>query len=289
MKAEIQYFNSQDAAKILGVNVSTIKRWTDESKLSCIKTAGGHRKFLPEHIDEFIKRNKRSASKVNLFPLDSRGDVDLGYHIVKGNFAYLRRELLEKAVQGRRDLVQQMFNGLYLSQYPLYQIYDLLVTPVLHYLGELWSKGELNAIEEHFASHTIRDALVRLQGILRIPREKQGRVLCLNPSTELHDIALKMIDHILELRGFHVLYSGQLTPTIGLDDILLRLKPDRVYISSTIALPFEEIQTEINEIYRLCLDNGIKVYVGGSGFSQINYRHPAVARRLDTFEDIFIN
>ena len=38
MKEEIQYFNSHDAAKILGVNVSTVKRWTDEGKLECIKS-----------------------------------------------------------------------------------------------------------------------------------------------------------------------------------------------------------------------------------------------------------
>ena len=45
LNQEVQYYNSQEVAKILGVNVSTIKRWTDEGKLTCIKTAGGHRPY----------------------------------------------------------------------------------------------------------------------------------------------------------------------------------------------------------------------------------------------------
>ena len=69
MEDSIQYFNSEEAAKILGVNVSTIKRWTDEGKLECIKTAGGHRKFLMEHMASFLDQNKKKTEKVNLFPI----------------------------------------------------------------------------------------------------------------------------------------------------------------------------------------------------------------------------
>ena len=33
MTKDIEYYNSQEAARILGVNVSTIKRWTDDGQL----------------------------------------------------------------------------------------------------------------------------------------------------------------------------------------------------------------------------------------------------------------
>ena len=66
MELSVQYFNSEEAAKILGVNVSTIKRWTDEGKLKCIKSAGGHRKFLMEHLASFLDLNKKKTEKVKL-------------------------------------------------------------------------------------------------------------------------------------------------------------------------------------------------------------------------------
>ena len=57
--------NSEEAARLLGVNVSSIKRWTDEGKLSCIRTAGGHRKFQMSHLADFLKKfNKLFWSRI---------------------------------------------------------------------------------------------------------------------------------------------------------------------------------------------------------------------------------
>ncbi|MBN1408106.1 MAG: helix-turn-helix domain-containing protein, partial [Calditrichaceae bacterium] len=89
MSKEIQYYNSIEAAKILGVNVSTIKRWTDSGRLECIRTAGGHRKFIMSQLSKFLDENRKKMSKINLFPLDNKTDLALSEHILKGNFSYL--------------------------------------------------------------------------------------------------------------------------------------------------------------------------------------------------------
>ena len=81
MAEKIQYYNSQDAAKILGVNVSTVKRWTEDGKLECVKSAGGHRKFLMSHLADFLEKNKKKTSKANLFPLNKTSDQKIsGYY-----------------------------------------------------------------------------------------------------------------------------------------------------------------------------------------------------------------
>ena len=49
----MRYLNSKTVAEILGVNISTLKRWTDNDKLSFTKTAGGHRKFTMQNIRDF--------------------------------------------------------------------------------------------------------------------------------------------------------------------------------------------------------------------------------------------
>ena len=97
MKEEIQYFNSHDAAKILGVNVSTVKRWTDEGKLECIKSIGGHRKFTMVHFAEFLGKNNKKISKINVFPIEEDSDLEISHHILKGNFEYLIDYVLEQA------------------------------------------------------------------------------------------------------------------------------------------------------------------------------------------------
>jgi len=286
MKEDIQYFNSREAAKILSVNVSTIKRWTDEGKLECIQSAGGHRKFLMSHLAGFLESHKKQTSKVNLFPIEDEIDLEVSHHILKGDFDYLITYLQEQAFSSSRSRVQQVMNGLYLAQYPLHQIYDHLITPVLHNIGALWEQGEISVAKEHLATQTVRDSIIRLQGIIRIPKEKIGNVLCLNFSDELHDIALKMVDHILETRGFGVLFTGQITPLVDIDQLFDVLRPERVYISSTIVSDVSTVQTEFNQICKISADHGAFVYIGGRGFDALNLNHPQVKARLKSFEDV---
>jgi len=287
MQPSIKYFNSEDAAKILGVNVSTIKRWTESGALECIKTAGGHRKFLMSHLASFVEKNKKKNSKVNLFTLESEQDIEISYRILKGDFQFLNKYVLEQALRCNREEIQQVFNGLYLGQYPLHQIYDLIVTPVLHQIGYMWSEDELSVIQEHLASQAIKDCISRLQGILRLPEPNGQTALCLTPSRELHDIPLKMVDYILEARGFTVLFSGQITPLEKIEQTFSTYKFDRLYISSTNIDERDQLQEEVNTLCSIAQDYNCNVYVGGRSFDVIDFSHPAVKRRLYTFEEVY--
>jgi excisionase family DNA binding protein len=287
MEASLQYFNSEEAAKILGVNVSTIKRWTDEEKLECIKTAGGHRKFLMEHMAAFLDRNKKKTEKVNLFPIESETDLRISHHIIKGDFNYLIDLVLKKALSSNVDRIQQVLNGLYLGQYPLHQIYDHLVTPVLHHVGQMWIDNKLSIAEEHIASQAIRDSVIRLQGIIRLPRKKIGKALCLNFSNEFHSMALKMVSHILEIKGYKIFYTGQNTPMERIDQFFQNYRPDRVYISGTMVEDKQLLIREFKIICDLSLNHGSKLFIGGQAFDVLSIDHPVVVRRLMNFEDVY--
>ena len=172
MDLSSKVLNSEEAARILGVNVSSIKRWTDEGKLECIRTVGGHRKFDIAQLANFVSRNKKNASKISLFTIENEEDLARNYHILRGDFDFLTAYILENAILGNRDEVQNVLTGLYLSQYPLYQVYDQLLTPVMHRIGDQWLEKTMSISDEHIASQIIRDAIIRLQGIIRVPREK---------------------------------------------------------------------------------------------------------------------
>jgi excisionase family DNA binding protein len=289
MKMEVHsiVMNSEEAARVLGVNVSSIKRWTDEGKLTCIKTAGGHRKFQMKHLADFLERNNKKTSKLNVFSIENAQDLEINYHILKGDFEYLIPFVIRKALQANRDDVQNVFTGLYLSQYPLYQIYDDLVTPALHEIGDRWMQNKLSITEEHIGTHVIRDCIIRLQGIIKVPRKKHSSAVCLNLSSELHDIALKMVQNLLELRGLKTYFSGQKTPYLDLEMLLKKIKPDRLYISSTLNEDTLAAQSEIDFIFNLCSQFGTKVFIGGTGFDQITFYHPVVAQRLSSFKEVY--
>ena len=289
MEQNIQYFNSEEAARILNVNVSSIKRWTEDGTLECVKTAGGHRKFTMQHLAKFLEEHKTKTARANLFPIESETDLEINTRILKADFEFLIEFVLEQSRLCHRDRVLRVLNGLYLAQHPMHEIYDRLVTPVLHRNGELWEQGEISIIEEHFSTQTIRDCMIRLQGIIQIPSEKIGTAFCLIMSQELHDLALKMVDHVLELKGYKILFSGQMTPSMKIEKIFEVYKPDRVYISSTIDSDVNLAQAEFDKICYIAQAHNARVIVGGRGFDKIDFSHPAVEKRLGTFQEVFLS
>jgi len=289
MEQDLNYLNSEEAAKILGVNVSSIKRWTDQGRLECIQTAGGHRKFLMSHLAHFLAQNEKKAAKANVFDIASEKDLEVSFLIFKRDFNQLADLLLEKARKSERDAVYKILSGLYLSQYPLYHIYDNLITPVLHRIGQLWSDNDLSIIDEHIATHTLREGVNRLQSIIQIPEEKTEKALCLNLSTEMHEFALQLVENTLQFRGFYTHLSGQMTPLLQIEQNIKDIEPERIYISSTYIMNHGLAQTEVDYIFNLSEKYGIRVFIGGQGWDQLKHDHAVVEKRLFTYEEIYLS
>ena len=282
----IQYFNSVEAARILGVNVSTIKRWTDSGELACVRTPGGHRKFLPEHLNDFMEKHRSKKTRLPLLSFEESADVEITAHAFRDDLPFLQEYLLEQALSGNIERILFLFSVMFSKPKPLYEIYDQLVTPVMHRLGDFWEAEKLSVVEEHLASQTIRLAQDRLQAIIAIPREKIGTVLCMNLSNELHDIPLQMVGHLLEKRGFRVMFSGQMTPYLGLEEILARLSIERIYISITIVQDPVSTRQELQQISRMATEKRIQIFIGGQGVDRLEMELPEGVTRLMTFREV---
>lgn len=47
--------SASQAARLLGVSVSTVRRWSDAGALPSYRTPGGQRRFSREQIDAFLE------------------------------------------------------------------------------------------------------------------------------------------------------------------------------------------------------------------------------------------
>lgn len=278
--------SSLDVAKILGVNVATVKRWTDSGKLDCVKTAGGHRKFLLRHLAAFAMEHEKYSQRLSLLPLDNKLSLELSHQILREDYSELIPYLLDRAITCDQASVKTVLNGLYMVNHNLASIYDDLLTPVMHQIGELWVDGKLSVSEEHLASQTIRDSIIQLQDVVVKPADPAGKVFVLTMSDELHDIPAKMLQHLLEERGFQVLFSGQKTPTGDTLSVFNSYKPERVYLSSVYVENVSEAQAEFNELQALCEEFEADLYVGGSGIAQLDIDETMKLTYLHNFKDV---
>ena len=185
-------YNTEEAAKILGVNVSTIKRWSADGKLKCIRTAGGHRKFEMQHLMEFIQQGRKPNVRVNAFPIEREEDTLLSEWILKAEFSNITQFVQKQALRCNRNKILDVLKGMVLAKMPLYDIYDNVITPALHKIGSQWESSQISVTEEHFASQTMKDCIIRLQGIINLPEKKLGVVMTMNLQNEMHDIVLRI-------------------------------------------------------------------------------------------------
>jgi len=49
------WLSLSQAARILGVHPTTLRRWSDEGTIRCLRTPGGHRRFLQGDLEAFLE------------------------------------------------------------------------------------------------------------------------------------------------------------------------------------------------------------------------------------------
>src|SRR6187549_3486938 len=70
MSKEITLLTSSQAAGLLEVHESSVKRWTNEGALRPIKTKGGHRRISLPGLIEFARAERADASLLGLAPFE---------------------------------------------------------------------------------------------------------------------------------------------------------------------------------------------------------------------------
>lgn len=62
-ESKFNFYTSREAAKVLGVSVTTIQLWVESGVLPAWKTAGGHRRIPSEAIDAMLAGQQSTVAK----------------------------------------------------------------------------------------------------------------------------------------------------------------------------------------------------------------------------------
>ena len=283
----MKYLNSKEVAMIMGVHVSTVKRWTDAGKLPCYQTPGGHRKFILGHINEFLAKNKKKSKKVNVVELEGINDRKLIQNIDHGEYKKLIPVFLEQALNADGDRLKTTLTGLYMKQYFLHEIYDALVLPVMKLIGDMWANNDISIAEEHLATNTIRNAVNSLGETLeRKDYKDNSYLLCLALSGDEHDLPLIMTKQILEANGIPVINCGRNTPANSIKKLLNKFQPDKIIVSLTYIEDKQLAQKELNQLFNIVSNHHVTIYVGGSNFSYLSETQYNKAKILYSMSDV---
>lgn len=259
---------SKEAARALGVSEASIKRWADSGLLPMEKTAGGHRRFRPEHVAAFRRENSLTESESVL----RRGDsLARSKQTPNGKAAALDESLpqimVEAIVGGHDEEAAAMLVSLHLEGHTVAHISDTVLCPALSTVGDLWHEGKLSVAQEHLATRTVLSALQTLRTSLNT-REIDGKhvAICCSVEEDFHEVPVYVAALTLEAQGWGVINLGANTPFYALSEAIARFKPRLVCVASTVFNHPDRAAREFGEFIAALKRVGASVVLGGAGF-----------------------
>ena len=273
-------FNSDELANILGVNVSTVKRWADSGKIDCVKTKGGHRKFHIQHLRTLIKSDSKLSSNINLSFL-IHNDKKLITAIETKNFKKIISYTLKSLISDNIDDFNSITSSLIIKGFSYSFIFDNILNPVLIKIGELWSVGELSITEEHLATIRLKNFLSSINKDLKstISSKNNLNAYCFTFSGDGHDIPLYMAETIFyQFDNISVYNLGASLPIHDFIKSSNINNPDIIFISIVYIEDKKRFENDVNVLLNYFKDKKIKIFFSGFqsqnlniGIKNINY------------------
>ena len=282
-------YNSYQIAEIIGVNVSTVKRWTDSGKLKCSQTVGGHRKFHLNDLKEFLTTNKKFTASVNTNLLVGKNHT-LHEAIATMDFTYMGTYLYQALRKNNEDKFSSLINSLILEDYSYPSIFDNLIIPLLHRLGDEWINKKLSISEEHMITEILKKFLSSINFQYKAT-ETRYNAFCFTMENDEHSLPLYMAETVLN--NINVIKTYNLGANLPIEDFLNLSKKVDVDIIFISIIYFEDKDLVKSQIKKLCKElssNDTHIFFKGAGINLIKpKKNIHVLESFEEFHSILIN
>ena len=207
---------TRQAAGLIRVHESSIKRWCDRGDLVCTTTRGGHRRISLNGLIAFAETQDLKSAVLNLSSNAAEVWHALSLAEGKRDYSAFSDLLFEGLIQLHSTAPQSILNLLQERRHPTSVVFDELLAPVLRRLGIGWLEGEIRIGDEHRISEYLRELI----HIMHPPTHSESKDRKTKKPLALvgcgegchHDMGARIIRHLLEEHEWDTLYLGANVP-----------------------------------------------------------------------------
>lgn len=176
------------------------------------------------------------------------------------------RDFLQNLLKGNRANCSSIARQ-YLAQNPsIKDLYETVFKVALYEVGRLWETSQITVATEHMATAVTEGILNELFEQI-VPQKKYNKkvvVTCVE--NEKHQVGIKMVADIFELKGWESFYLGTGIPISELIKFIRETQPDILAISLSVYFNFANL-LKMLEILRSEFPN-LQIILGGQAFSR---------------------
>lgn len=252
---------TREAAALLGVGTTSIKRWADQGLLRCVKTPGGHRRIARDSIAAFLRTTE-------LAPATADGQLDDWLSLLIASTD--ATEVHDALVVHRASCASWT------------EASDKLA-PVIVEIGRRWETGVIDVLAEHLASERLARGLARCAEELPVADDARSCLLITAPGED-HTLGLSLLEPCLREAGWNARWSGRRTPSDHVEKFLETGAVDMIAVSaSEYSTDGPALARFADRLAALCERRGIALVVGGRGAWPASLRHGS---RLHSFAEL---
>ncbi len=254
-------YTQKELAALLGVGQTTIANYENGIRIPDTEKMNKIADLFQVSFDYLLGRteNKQVSNKKLKSNNFSANSLDDSYKI-----------FTELLIKGNKDEARRLVLELYEQHIEIEDIYVKVLGRALKEVGLLWEKGIVDVWKEHYISEITLDIMKELKFMEKKEDIGGHTIIALTPGAELHNIGLRMITDILELKGYNVIYLGVNVPVQSLLEAIKIEKPELIIISVTIGCHIDSAKNMIEAIKNCFWKNPPKIIIGGFAFE--NYK-----------------
>jgi excisionase family DNA binding protein len=289
----MKYITSKDTAEILGINISTLKRWTDNGTIDCTRTAGGHRKFTIQHVRDYYKDNKK-AEKSTEFGLETSQHKKIYNHINQNQFSKLAQILADSSLESDDLTVNTIVNGSYMKGVSMETLFDEIVDPGSMIVENALRQNYISHLEAFISRKLITRTVERLNSYKNNGSFNGKSALCVNFEENLPDLGVVMSEVILRHNGFNVFNTGSHAKLGDLSNILEKklinvivfYLCDMQCCMATVKDNISKTEYQVEEILKISESKNVKVLFGGTGLEFLPSVKESFSNTFITFAEL---
>ena len=207
----------------MGINISTLKRWTDSGKIKCEKTAGGHRKFTMQHIRGYYKSFSDSSKNISL-GIENKEQKFLYGLINDRDYKELAQNLAASSLKADELSVRTIVNGLYMNGVPIPDLLDYVIDVAGHIVELQLKTNKIDHSDAYLSRNVITRSVDSLNNDQPNGSFNGKNALCVNFEDNLPDIGVVMSEVLLRNNGFNVYNTGSHAELGNLKNIIKNRK-----------------------------------------------------------------
>jgi excisionase family DNA binding protein len=251
-----QYLNTVQAAKILAVSVSTVKRWVDGGILPAHITAGGHRKLLRSEVLALARQGELPRGELTVLDTTDAELVE--------NTSVLSNSLFDALMNGRGDDASSLLRQAYEAGLSIELLADQVIAPAMGQVGHQWELSRIDVWHEHRATQLCAAALNDLKRELEL-RAERNRPIAVGsaPEGDHYPLPTLLAQLVLLDAGWEAINLGPNTPLTSLSKAVGELQPRLVWLSVSFIQNVEEFLSAYRDLYRAVEHHQTPIAVGG--------------------------